>query len=82
MTREEAVAIAKRYLAAEGVSSGPLRLAHYFTGAEYSEPQPPSWGVYFWHDEPVVNPPDSMAETCLCVNVDDASGAARLVWWL
>jgi hypothetical protein len=82
MTCEEAIALAERYMAEKGISSGPMRLAHYFTGAEFDVPQPPSWGVYFWDSEPVENPSDDMAETCLCVTVDDASGAASLVSWL
>jgi len=82
MTSDQAVSIAERYLAANGVSCGPLRLAHYFTGAESDEPQPSAWGVYFWYGEPIENPPDDMAKTCLCVNVDDASGAAELTRWL
>jgi hypothetical protein len=82
VTSDEAVAIAERYLAANGISSGPLRLTHFFTGAEYEVPQPPAWGVYFWDGEAVENPPDDRAATCLCVNVDDSTGVARLVCWL
>jgi hypothetical protein len=82
MTGDEAVGIAERYLAASGVPHGPLRLTHYFTGAESDEPRPPAWGVYFWYGEPVADPPDDMASTCLCVSVDVATGAARLISWL
>jgi hypothetical protein len=84
MTSEEAVAIAERYLAAKGVSRGPLRLTHYFIGDEYDPTcrPPPHWSVYFWYDQPVADPPDDMAKTCLCVTVDDASGAAQLICWL
>jgi hypothetical protein len=83
MTREEAVAIAERYLATHRVVSGPLRLARYCTGAEYGELQKgPAWAVYFWYDKPVENPPDDMAETCLCVDVDVTSGKAKLLCWL
>jgi hypothetical protein len=83
MTREDAVAIAERYLATHRIAAGPLRLARYFTGAEYGEPrQGSAWAVYFWYDKPVENPPADMAETCLCVDVDEASGTAKLVCWL
>jgi hypothetical protein len=84
MTSAEAVAIAERYLAAEGVSHGPMRFTRFRTGTE-CEPEyrpPPHWSVYFWYGEPLADPPDSIAETCLCVTVDDVFGTAQLIWWM
>jgi hypothetical protein len=84
MTREDAVAIAERLLAAEGSPHGPLRFTRFLTGAEYDPTcrPPPHWSVYFWYGEPVADPPDDLAETCVCVTVDDASGEAQVVWWM
>jgi hypothetical protein len=83
MTSEDAVAIAERYLSTKGVAHGPLRTTHYFPVAQDETLTVPAcWAVYFWDDQPVETPPDDMAATCLCVNVDPASGAAQLVCWL
>lgn len=86
MTRDEAIAIAWNYVAANGIAVGSVRTALYFTGEEFGnelEVQPgPSWAVYFWYGEPPANPIERDMSNNLCIEVDVTTRAASLISWL
>ena len=92
MTREQAIAIAEQYVAAKGLSVGPVCAAWFSDGSEYIEctPSPPSWTVHFaYNGPPWEELPEERREILsvtwdapTIVSVDDVSGRAELVMLL
>jgi hypothetical protein len=93
MTREEAIAAAKRYAATEGLTVGPVCDVRYFTGDEYfdCEVRPTvHWCVYFtsagasWEElnEDQRGVLSRGYDEPTIVIVDDESAKTRLFWSL
>ncbi|HEX4609087.1 MAG TPA: hypothetical protein VH092_12845 [Urbifossiella sp.] len=84
MTREEATAIAERFVTDKALEVGPLEAVLFVDGSQYEEPKPPPhWNAYFkdltpadddrraaWGDMPAI------------VMGDDATGRAGLFCYL
>ena len=84
MTREEAVAIAERFVADHGLDVGPLENAIFVDGSQFADPKPPpSWSVYFKDMTPADDERrERRGDMPAIVIVDDATGRARLFCYL
>lgn len=90
MTQDEAIAVAQQFAKANDMELGPVTFVKNWTTAEYAARAevtlPPHWSIYF---DPSEQEARSVAERdgldmpdFTVINVDDATGVARVVMWL
>lgn len=89
MTQDEAIAVAQQFALANGMQLGPVKSLKYWSSAEWAAragfPLPPHWSIYFDPTEQVANSPAEQGldmPDFTVINVDDATGVARVVMWL
>lgn len=84
MTRDEAFAIAERFIADHEMVVGPLLDVLYDDGvSRYDEPVPPKWSVHYADTTPPDDPRREIwGDTPTIVIVDESTAQARLFCYL